>query len=425
MTCYASSERDAALAESAVLNEIERLRVVLSTYDPASEIARLNSSEGLFHCSTDLFKVLSSYDRWNRKTSGAISMLLGNADETIRLNYGNRSVLRSRSAVLNVDALGKAYVIEKAISIARQAAQGINGIVLNIGGDLAIDCREPQRIGIANPANPYENSAPLGCVLLTTAAIATSGDYERRRRIGGRSYSHIIDPRIGAPAKGPCGATVIAPNSITANALATALCILAPEEGLSLAARTPDAECLLVARDGREFRSVGFSNYELPPLIRASASDGWPQGYALVITLTIKVPERRSLRRPYVAVWAEDSAGRCVRTIALWSSVRNKWLPDLHAWYAANRHPQADSVSRATRPPGRYRLNWDGLDENGHPVPAGSYRITVEVNQQDGDYNRQSANILCGGTRSAAINLNETSQFEVVNIEYGRQGDKA
>jgi FAD:protein FMN transferase len=441
----ASSRQAAAAAETTLLNEIERLRKALSTYDPASEISRLNASAGLFHCSTDLFRVLACYDRWNRGTSGAISMLLGNAvrnlnragladrlpvpdpperqDEGIRL-YGDRSVMRSGRATLNIDALGKAYVMDRAIFLARRSPEGISGILLNIGGDLVISGSEPQRIAIANPADPYENSAPLGSVALTNGAIATSGGYERGIRIGGQFYSHIIDPRTGLPANGPSSATVIARDSITANALATALCILTPEEGLRLAAHTPDTECLFVTRDGRQFRSAGFSNYEPARLIRTASSGGWPQGYGLVVTLTLKIPDRRPKRRPYVAVFVEDSRGRCVRTIALWTSLRNRWLPDLHAWYAATQHPEADSVSRATRPPGRYRLFWDGLDESGRPVPAGSYKITVETNAQDGDYTRQSGSVQCGGTNSTAITLKETSEFEAVNIEYGRQGDK-
>lgn len=275
----ADTRQAAVAAESALLNEIERLRNVLSTYDPASEISRLNASAGMFTCSTDLYQVLASYARWNRETSGTISMLLGNGVHTLKragLNdcmpipaalerpeegirfYGGRNVMRGARATFNIDALGKAYVMDRAISLARRSSPGISGILLNIGGDLAIFGAEPRRIAIANPADPCENSPPLGSVALANGAIATSGGYERGVRIRGQFYSHIIDPRTGLPANGPISATVIARNSITANALATALCILEPEEGLHLAARTPDAECLLVTKGGREFRSAGF-----------------------------------------------------------------------------------------------------------------------------------------------------------------------
>ena len=86
-----------------------------------------------------------------------------------------------------------------------------------------------------------------------------------------------------------------------------------------------------------------------------------------------------------MAVWVEDSSGKLVRVLALWGS-KSKYYPDLSTiWNLL--HGQMDrfrSVTRATRPAGKYELVWDGLDNDNKPVPQGAYRITVETNQERG-----------------------------------------
>lgn len=52
---------------------------------------------------------------------------------------------------LNIDALGKAYIIDRAVAVARRIAPA--GL-LNIGGDLRTWGPCACRIGIANPSEP-------------------------------------------------------------------------------------------------------------------------------------------------------------------------------------------------------------------------------------------------------------------------------
>ena len=89
-------------------------------------------------------------------------------------------------------------------------------------------------IGVQDPFHPEENAVPLMTLRARDRAIATSAAYERPYRIGNRRYSHIFDPRTGRPAEGIASATVVADDNVAANALATTLCVLTPEEGLKL-----------------------------------------------------------------------------------------------------------------------------------------------------------------------------------------------
>jgi thiamine biosynthesis lipoprotein len=90
-------------------------------------------------------------------------------------------------------------------------------------------------------------------------AVATSGDYERYRMIGGRRIHHIIDPRRGFPATRCMSATVAARNAVTADALATAVFVLGPEPGLALLEDLAYVEGIVVDSAGKIAASTGLA----------------------------------------------------------------------------------------------------------------------------------------------------------------------
>jgi len=76
LTVVAPAKSDADAAEKAVLDEVERLRLILSSYDLAAELAKLNATprggEGM-KVSPELIDVLHQYETWNKRTGGAYS----------------------------------------------------------------------------------------------------------------------------------------------------------------------------------------------------------------------------------------------------------------------------------------------------------------------------------------------------------------
>jgi hypothetical protein len=108
-----------------------------------------------------------------------------------------------------------------------------------------------------------------------------------------------------------------------------------------------------------------------------------------------------------------------VRSLALWGN-KYKYYPDLStAWNltGGNQKP-FHSVTRATRPAGKYELVWDGMDNENRPVPRGTYRITVETNQERGTYAKQTGTIVVGDS-PASITLPPTANFDEVLVTYG------
>ena len=99
-------------------------------------------------------------------------------------------------------------------------------------------------------------SAPHCLVALRGEALATSGDLINSYVLAGHRYSHIIDPRRMAPSDSALASvSVLAPQAITADALATALFAMGPESGPAFAEQA-GIVALFLSRDGTGLREV-------------------------------------------------------------------------------------------------------------------------------------------------------------------------
>jgi len=418
LVVWARSKSEAEHVEGAVLEEIARLSDILSTRDPLSEISGLNGTGRLAAAarSHDLTAVLAAYDDWKGRTGGALS---------IRPEGEN--------APLNVDALGKAYIIDQAVKAGLEEVPTIRALLLNIGGDIVVQGRECQ-FAVTDPRASHDNAGPITRIALQNAAIATSGAYARG--------AHLLDARNGLPVLQAASATVIARDAVTANALAAALCVVSAEEGLPLVERTAGAEALRIGSNGRIHRTSGFARFERPVPVRTAAVADWPAGYQLTIALTLTdgVPEyggrggfggrrggfggRGFAKRPYVAVWIENPSGKLVRVLAFWASKPRYYSELASFWSAIGNQNKLYTLARATRPAGSYQLVWDGLDDNNKPVAPGTYRVVVETNQEHGTYGKRTGNIDCGSSASNT-KLDATANFEAVVITYGPKPSQA
>jgi len=378
-------------AAQAVLAEIHRLTAILSTYDPESEISRFDRFEHR-EPSRELAEVLELYRIWENRTGGVLSV-------------------RPRGATtpLNVDALGKAYIIDRSAEAARLAVPDLAGLVLNIGGDIVVWGRECE-VGITDPAAPADNADPLTRIVIRGGAVATSGTYLRG--------AHLIDARTGRTEIRASSSTVVARNAVTANALASTLCILNADEGMRLVERTRDAEALRIDRSGAVQRSSGFTAVERFRRVQQTTAANWPLGYEVSIAVTLK-PIPPGEDAPYLAAWVEDATGKLVRAIVLWGS-KDKYKPELSSFWiiTGGSKDLLYKVSKVTRLPGTYKIVWNGLDDNGKPVPKGNYRIVIETNRYHGTYAKQSGMIACNDI-AATTTLSGTTNFESIIIQYG------
>ena len=190
------------------------------------------------------------------------------AEAAARVGYhklaldGTRLTKLADGVSLNLSALAKGYAVDLVYDTL--VARGYTDFLVNVGGDGRVRGRNgagnPWRMGIEAP-----DSARLQGIYTITeisdTAMATSGDYRIFFERDGVRYSHLIDPRTSRPIPSHVtSVTIIAPDCMTADAYATALSILTPDEGLALVERSPGLECFLILRDADDRLSERMSS---------------------------------------------------------------------------------------------------------------------------------------------------------------------
>lgn len=449
------SEKQAAAAEAAALHEIERLSHILSGYDAASEFSRwMRTQDRPVAISKELFEVLDLFDQWRNRSNGALdasAQVIGQlwkqaasrqdlpteaaiqrAVAQVRARHWQldataQTATHISQAPLVLNSFAKSYIIQHA-SDAALAVNGVEAVLVNIGGDIVISGDHAETIRVSDPKADAENDAPLNQLLLHNRAVATSGNYRRGENILGRWYSHIVDPRTGMPAGEVISATVVSPRATDAGALATAMNVLTPAESAALAAGIPGTEYLLVTKDGQQIKSAGWDALTIPeapaPMAVKPAADQWDENFELLINLELaQLPG--FARRPFAAIWITDKDKRTVRTIAVWYN-KDRWLHELRAWYSANHDAYTGdagdmrTISSATRSAGKYSLKWDGKDDKGNYVKPGKYTVNIEVVREHGSYQLMSEEINCA-KRPQQVSLPGNTEVAGASLEYRKR----
>jgi thiamine biosynthesis lipoprotein len=277
---------DADAAESAFL-EITRLEGVLSSWDPASEVSRLNASagRGARSVSVDLAAVAEESAALCATTGGAFDPSVGpllqawgfytdapqepppviGLAAAARVGCGRvtvqrdpRSIALAEGTALDFGGIGKGYAVDRALAILR--ARGVARAKLDFGSSShgfvgSIPGGWPVVV-----ADPRDRDQPLFSVRIANGAVSTSSLSERAFEAGGRRYGHIFDPRTGRPVESRVlSVTVTAPQGSTADALSTALFVMGAAEGKRVAARTPGVGAVFVEQgaNGLVFTTAG------------------------------------------------------------------------------------------------------------------------------------------------------------------------
>ncbi len=262
----ASLELD--LLRESILQRLDDIEDIASTYRSNSQLSRFNANQSAdwIDVTPEFCAMVAAAQAVSRETRGAFDITVqplvdlwgfGPATrlsgvpsteeiETVlgRVGYEKlqtdceRSVLRKTDLGVSLDlsAWAKGYAVDELTELL-DALQLTNYLV-EIGGELRLSGHNSEQkkfaIGIAEPAHSGDRSHTI--VRLTDVAIATSGDYNNFYELDGRRYSHAIDPRSGRPIEHALtGVTVINVSTAHADAWATALLVLGPDEGLRLA----------------------------------------------------------------------------------------------------------------------------------------------------------------------------------------------
>ena len=165
------------------------------------------------------------------------------------LAFGQGAVTKRAAITLDLNGIAKGFGVDRLAETL--SALGVHDALVGIDGEMrAIGLRpdgQPWTVAVEKP-DP-DRRAPHSVLALTDCAVATSGDYRHFVSVNGRLLAHTMDPKRGAPLlQPPASVTVIAPSCAVADAWATALAVLGPDEGSNLA-RKIGIEALFLLRD--------------------------------------------------------------------------------------------------------------------------------------------------------------------------------
>ena len=285
---------DAASLREAIDVVLDGDNARMSTYMADSEISLFNASRSVEWqpVSPDLCRNIEQSQAISELTNGAFDITVGplvnlwgfgpgeiideppSADaiaallqltgfENLHVDCAGQAIKKDVPGLMvDLSAIGKGFAAESVGQLL--AAMGYENFLVEVGGELSIRGMnaqgEPWAIGIEAPL--ANQRRPHTVINLTNTGMATSGDYRNFFAADGKIYSHTIDTRTGRPVTHTLASvTVVDPSAARADALATALLVMGPEEGMVFAERERLAVLMLIRTNGgiEERQSAAFA----------------------------------------------------------------------------------------------------------------------------------------------------------------------
>ncbi len=167
---------------------------------------------------------------------------------------GNKIKKKLEGSYLDMSSIAKGYGVD-AILLSLES-KGYKNIYVEIGGEgraIGRKLAKEWKVGIESPEKDL-GAKIQKVIALNNQAIATSGNYRNTRNYNGEVFSHTINPKTGYPVKHKLlSATVLSADCATADALATALMVMGPNEAIAFISSN-NLRSYLIYKDSDELK---------------------------------------------------------------------------------------------------------------------------------------------------------------------------
>ena len=259
---------DTAALEADILAALAHVDALASTWRDDSELAVLNASDSTdwIEVSGEFCSALASSWAVSDASGGAFDATIGPLVNLWGFGPGGRVVMPPSETAINeamqhvgydkleldcdnsrvrktdprlyVDLSGwaKGFAVDEVAEVL--AERQLPDYLVEVGGEMRVSGHNSEALkwAVAIETPSTSRRAPQSIIRITDTGVATSGDYRNYFEYDGVSYSHTIDPRTGRPVTHDLAAvTVLQASSAFADAMATALLVLGPDDGPALA----------------------------------------------------------------------------------------------------------------------------------------------------------------------------------------------
>lgn len=279
-----SGTADADALQQMIDLRLADINRMMSTYDPESELSRLNRSQSTdwFAVSPETAEVVAAAREIADRSSGAFDPTVGPlvnrwgfgpdkefsappseeeidslrravGYELVAVRLDPPAIRKSRPDVyLDLSAIAKGFAVDEISELLTD--QGYRNSMVEIGGEVRTRGTKPEnqpwRIGIEKPLSGKRTVHKL--IELADHGLATSGDYRNFFEVDGKRYSHTIAPTTGEPVEHHLATvSVIADTCMEADALATALLVKGDMAGYDWCREKDIAAYFVIRRDGQ------------------------------------------------------------------------------------------------------------------------------------------------------------------------------
>ncbi len=283
---FADTKPTAELEAEQAFAIVDQVEALLSNYQPASELSRINRDAYAAPVTTDpeTLRFLRESLGWSARSGGAFDITGGalmkawgffrsagqipsDAElarvraktgwQKVRLEEEGRTVCYTAPGIeLDPGGIGTGCAVDRVAEMLRAA--GVHAALLSAGSSSMYALGAPPgkagwSIQVPNPAGPgpdesgpYKPSFALSTVTLRDTSLSTASCAEKHFVVAGHLYCHIMDPRLLRPVEGRLQATVITPSATDGDALSNAMFVDDAPARTELMRRLPQADSALV-----------------------------------------------------------------------------------------------------------------------------------------------------------------------------------
>ena len=275
---YGTDAKQLPLIVNAALDEVDRIDNLMSNYKPESALSRINqeASKEPVLVEPELFNFIQLCLKYSQESDGAFDITVGPLMKAwgffrgegripwtfelwnvlrkvgyqhLILNPKERTLQFVRSGMeLDLGGIAKGYAVDRVVCLLKE--YNIKQAFVSAGGSTVYGLGSPPNsdgweVNIRDPICPNDPHKRAGVVTLKDRSLSISGNYEKFFRVGGVTYSHIMDPHTGRPVENMLSVAVLTDTGVDGDALDDVFYVLGVDKSKLYLQKHPGAEVFI------------------------------------------------------------------------------------------------------------------------------------------------------------------------------------